>query len=151
MVLEKNKNWPGIKPSNPDRLIFIRVPEAEAQLTALHNGEIQIASSIPPHMVARLESKPGIKARVIPSVEQFFIGMNSKYAPWDNKLARRAVAHAINKKLIVEQIYRGQATILDGPIGIRAIRLFTGDEGSVSLRSKRRAPCWRRQASSGPR
>jgi len=118
MVLERNNNWPGIKPSNPDRLIFIRVSEAEAQLTALHNGEIQIASSIPPHMVARLESKPGIKARVIPSVEQFFLGMNSKYAPWDNRLARRAVAHAINKKLIVEQIYRGQATILDGPIGI---------------------------------
>ena len=47
MVLEKNKDWPGIKPSNPDRLIFIRVPEAEAQLTALHNGEIQIASVDP--------------------------------------------------------------------------------------------------------
>jgi peptide/nickel transport system substrate-binding protein len=118
MVLEKHKDWPGIKPANPDRLIFIRVPEAEAQLTALHNGEIQIASVIPPHMVARLESKPGIKARVIPSAEQFFLGMNSKYPPWDNRTARRAVAHAINKKLIVEQIYRGQATILDGPIGI---------------------------------
>jgi ABC-type transport system substrate-binding protein len=121
MVLEKNKNWPGIKPSNPDRLIFIRVPEAEAQLTALHNGEVQIASSIPPHMVARLESKPGFKARVIPSVEQFFIGMNSKYPPWNNPIARRAVAHAINKKLIVEQIYRGQAVILDGPIGVGQI------------------------------
>jgi peptide/nickel transport system substrate-binding protein len=118
MVLEKHKDWPGIKPANPDRLIFIRVPEAEAQLTALHNGEIQIASSIPPHMVARLESKPGIKARVIPSVEQFFLGMNSKFPPWDNRTARRAVAHAINKKLIVEQIYRGQATILDSPIGV---------------------------------
>ena len=117
MVLEKHKDWPGIKPSNPDRLIFVRVPEAEAQLTALHNGEVQIASVIPPHMVQRLESKPGFKARVIPSVEEFFIGMNSKYPPWDNKIARRAVAYAINKKLIVDEIYRGQAVVLNGPIG----------------------------------
>src|SRR5262249_2429420 len=50
MVLEKNKDWPGIKSSNPDRIIFVRVPEPEAQLTALHNGEVQIASVIPPHM-----------------------------------------------------------------------------------------------------
>jgi peptide/nickel transport system substrate-binding protein len=119
MVLEKNKDWPGIKSSNPDRLIFVRVPEPEAQLTALHNGEVQIASVIPPHMVQRLESKPGFKTRVIPSAEQFFIGMNSKYAPWQNKIARRAVAYAVNKKLIVDEIYRGQAEILNGPVGQR--------------------------------
>jgi peptide/nickel transport system substrate-binding protein len=117
MVLEKNKDWPDIKPSNPDRLIFVRVPEAEAQLTALHNGEVQIASVIPPHMVQRLESKPGFTARVIPSAEAFFIGMNAKYSPWNNKIARRAVAYAINKKLIVDEIYRGQAMVLNGPIG----------------------------------
>jgi peptide/nickel transport system substrate-binding protein len=68
-------------------------------------------------MVQRLESKPGFKARVIPSAEEFFIGMNSKYPPWNNKIARRAVAYAINKKLIVDEIYRGQATLLNGPIG----------------------------------
>jgi peptide/nickel transport system substrate-binding protein len=117
MVLEKNKDWPGIKASNPDRLIFVRVPEPEAQLTALQNGEIQIASLIPPHLIARLESKPGFKARVIPSAEEFFIGMNSKFPPWNLKVARQAVAYAIDKDLIVQKIYRGQATVLDGPVG----------------------------------
>lgn len=117
MVLQKNRDWPGIQPSNPDTLIFVRIPEPEAQLTALHNGEVQIASVIPPHMIKRLESKAGFKARVIPSAEEFFIGMNSKYPPWDNKIARRAVAYAINKKLIVDKIYRGEATLLNGPVG----------------------------------
>ena len=117
MVLDKNKDWPGIKASNPDRLIFIRVPEPEAQLAALHDGEIQIASLIPPHMIASLESRPGFKARVVPSAEEFFIGMNSKFPPWNIKAARQAVAYAIDKKLIVQKIYRDQATVLNGPVG----------------------------------
>ncbi len=117
MVLEKNKNWPGIKTANPDRLIFVRIPEAEAQLTALHNGEVQIASVIPPHMLERLRSKPGFGASIVPSAEGFFLGMNQKFAPWTQKAARQAVAHAINKEQIIDKIYLGQAKILHGPVG----------------------------------
>lgn len=117
VVLEKNKNWPGIKPENPDRLIFMRIPEAEAQLTGLHNGEVQIATSIPPHMLLRLKSKPGFDSRIVPSAEGFFLGMNQKFPPWANKVVRQAVAHAINKEQIIEKIYLGQARILHGPVG----------------------------------
>lgn len=117
MVLEKYKDWPGIKPDNPDRLIFVRIPEPEAQLTGLHNGEVQIATLIPPHMIDRLKSKPGFEPVSVPSAEGFFLGMNSKFAPWSNKAARIAVAHAINKQAIIESIYRGQAAILEAPIG----------------------------------
>jgi len=117
MVLEKNKAWPGMKAQNPDRLIFTRVAEAEAQLTGLHNGEIQIASLIPPHMIARLEGKAGFKARIVASAEGMFLGMNSKFPPWDKKPAHIAVAHAIHKERIIEKIYRGQAQLLPGPVG----------------------------------
>ena len=117
MVLEKNKNWPGIAASNPDRLIFVRIPEAEAQLTALHNGEIQIASLVPPHMLDRLKSKPGFEASIVPSGEGFFIGMNQKFPPWTQLAARQAVAYAINKEQIIDKIYLGQARILHGPVG----------------------------------
>ena len=117
MVLDKYKDWPGIKATNPDRLIFVRIPEPEAQLTGLHNGEIQIATLIPPHMVDRLKSKPGFQPVSVPSAEGFFLGMNSKYPPWNNKAARLAVAYAVNKQLIVDTIYRGQAIVLDSIVG----------------------------------
>jgi peptide/nickel transport system substrate-binding protein len=117
MVLDKNKNWPDIKAANPDRLIFVRIPEAEAQLTALHNGEVQIASVIPPHMLDRLKSRAGFEASIVPSAEGFFLGMNQKFSPWTQKAARQAVAHAINKEQIIDKIYLGQAKILHGPVG----------------------------------
>jgi ABC-type transport system substrate-binding protein len=117
MVLEKNPNWPGIKKENPDRLIFMRVKEDEARVTGLLNGEIQIAQLIPPHLVARMEKTPGILAKAVPSVEGMFLGMNSKYKPWDSKLARQAVAYAIDRDLIIKTVLQGHATILHGPVG----------------------------------
>lgn len=117
IVLEKNPNWPGIKKENPNRLIFIRVKEDEARVTGLLNGEIQIAQLIPPHLIPRIEKVPGMVAKAVPSVEGMFLGMNSKFKPWDNKLARQAVAYAIDRDLIIRTIIKGHATILHGPVG----------------------------------
>lgn len=117
IVLEKNPNWPGIKKENPDRLIFVRVKEDEARVTGLLNGEIQIAQLIPPHLIPRIEKVPGMVAKAVPSVEGMFLGMNSKFKPWDNKLARQAVAYAIDRDLIIRTILQGHASILHGPVG----------------------------------
>jgi peptide/nickel transport system substrate-binding protein len=117
IVLEKHPAWPGIKKENPDRLIFIRVKEDEARVTGLLNGEIQIAQLIPPHLISRVEKVPGIVAKAVPSVEGMFLGMNSKFKPWDNKLARQSVAHAIDRDLIIRTIFKGYASILQGPVG----------------------------------
>ena len=79
MVLRKNPNWPGIKTSNPDRIIFTRIKEDEARITALLDGEVQIAIAIPPHLASRVESAKGVKAVGVPSVEDMFLAMNPKF------------------------------------------------------------------------
>lgn len=117
MVLRKNPNWPGMKPENPDRLIFTRIREDEARITALLNGEAQIAMAIPPHLAQRVGAAQGMKAVGVPSVEPMFLGMNPKYKPWDNKTLRQAVAYAIDREAIIKSVFQGQATLLDGPIG----------------------------------
>lgn len=117
MVLRKNPDWPGIKADNPDRLIYTRIREDEARITALLNGEIQIALAIPPHLAQRVSATPGRKAVGVPSVEPMFLGMNPKYKPWDNKTLRQAVAYAIDRDAIITSVFEGQAALLDGPIG----------------------------------
>jgi peptide/nickel transport system substrate-binding protein len=117
MVLHKNPDWPGMKAANPDRLIFVRIREEEPRITALLNGEVQIALAIPPHLAQRVAATSGMKAVGIPSVEQMFLGMNPKYKPWDNKTLRQAVAYAIDREAIIKSVFGGQATLLDGPIG----------------------------------
>jgi peptide/nickel transport system substrate-binding protein len=117
MVLEKNPNWPGIKKSNPDRIIFQRVKEPEARVTGLLNGEFQIAPFIPSHLVPRVAKSSSARIYKGDSVESMFLGMNGAFKPWDNILARKAVAHAIDRELIIKTIFKGGASILHGPVG----------------------------------
>jgi peptide/nickel transport system substrate-binding protein len=117
MVLRKNLNWPGIKAGNPDRIIIKRVKEAEARITGLLNGELQLAMAVPPHLVSRIEKTPGIKAVGVPPVEVMFLAMNPKFKPWDNKKLRQAVAYAIDREAIIKSIFQGRASVLHGPVG----------------------------------
>jgi peptide/nickel transport system substrate-binding protein len=117
MVLRKNPDWPGIRAENPDRIVFTRIKEDEARVTALLTGEVQIALAIPPHLAQRVETAPGVKAVGVPSVENLFLAMNPKFPPWNNKSLRQAAAYAIDREAIVKSVFQGRAEPLDGPIG----------------------------------
>jgi peptide/nickel transport system substrate-binding protein len=117
MVLNKNPQWPGIRPENPDRIVFTRIREDEPRVTALLTGEVQIATAIPPHLAKRLESAAGVKAVGVPSVENMFLAMNPHFPPWDNKKLRQAVAYAIDREAIVQSVFQGRAEVLHGAVG----------------------------------
>jgi peptide/nickel transport system substrate-binding protein len=117
MVLNKNPDWPGLKPENPDRVIFTRIKEDEARITALLNGEVQIATAIPPHLAQRVDAAKGVKAVGVPSSEVMFLAMNPKFPPWSNKKVRQAVAYAIDREAIIKSVFQDRAEVLDGPIG----------------------------------
>ncbi len=117
MVLRKNPASADVKKENPDVVIYRRIKEDEARITALLNGELDIALFIPPHMVKRVEAKKDIKVVGVPPAQIMFLAMNPKFKPWDNKKLRQAVSHAIDRDAIVKAIFDGRASILHGPVG----------------------------------
>lgn len=117
MVIDKNPNWPGIKRENPDHIVFVRIREDEPRVTALLDGEVQLATAIPPHLAQRIEASSGSKAVGAPSVEDMFLAMNPHFPPWNNEKLRQAVAYAIDRETIVKSVFQGRAEPLEGPIG----------------------------------
>ena len=117
IVLEKDPGNPWAKPENPDVLMFRVMREAEQRVTALLNNEIQIAQFIPPHLGTRIAKATNANLVPTSSVELMFLAMSPKQKPFDNRLARKAVCHAINRDAIIKAILGGQAERLDGPIG----------------------------------
>jgi peptide/nickel transport system substrate-binding protein len=117
LVIAKNPNWWGGPVDGPDEVIYRIIREPEVRVTALLNGELQIAQFIPPHMADRVTGAPNAKLVAIDSTEIMFLAMMPKVAPWDNKLVRQAVAYAIDRDAIIDGVLRGQARRLDGPIG----------------------------------
>ena len=117
IVLEKYAEHPWVKRENPDTLIFRIMREAEQRVTALLNGEIQIAQYIPPHLAKRIEASPKAKVVRAASNRIMFVAMSPKHKPWDSRLLRQAVCHAIDRRAIIEHILNGYAEPLTGPIG----------------------------------
>ncbi len=118
-VIVKNPEHPDAKkhPQAPDEVIFSVMREPQQRMTALLNGEIQIAQFIPPHLREQVEKNPATKVVPVDSLEIMFLAMSPKFKPWDNKLLRQAVCYAIDRDTIMATLLKGQATRLDGPIG----------------------------------
>ncbi|HWP60337.1 MAG TPA: ABC transporter substrate-binding protein [Candidatus Acidoferrales bacterium] len=118
-VIAKNPAYPGMKEKKqaPDEIVFRVMREPEQRVTALLNGEIQIAQFIPPHMRDRVERSPNTTVKAVDSVEIMFLAMSPKFKPWDNKQLRQAVSYAIDRDAIIANLLRGEATRLDGPVG----------------------------------
>ena len=117
VVLQKNPGWPGIRTDNPDIIIYRVMREPEQRVTALLNGEIQIAQFVPPHLVARIEQSARHRIVTSGSIEMMFLAMSPKRPPWDRKELRQAVAYAIDRESIVATVLQGQAQVLHGPFG----------------------------------
>jgi peptide/nickel transport system substrate-binding protein len=118
LVIEKNPSHPEFKknPNAPDEVIFRVMREPEQRITALLNGEIQIAQFIPPHLRQRVASHSGTKVVSTDSVEIMFLAMQPK-PPFDKKEVRQAVCYAIDRDTIIKTLLEGLATRLDGPVG----------------------------------
>ena len=102
----------------PDEIVFRIMREPEQRVTALLNSEIQIAQFVPPHLRERVEKSANHKIVSFQTAEIMFLAMMPKFKPWDNKLLRQAVAYAIDRDTIIRTVLRGEATRLDGPIGM---------------------------------
>lgn len=117
IALQKVPNHPEVKPENPDELIFRIMKEPESRVTALLNGEVQVAQFIPPQLVPRVQSSSVARIDWQDAVEIMFLAMSPTQKPWDIKEVRQAVAYAIDRDTLIRVILQGQATRLDGPIG----------------------------------
>jgi peptide/nickel transport system substrate-binding protein len=101
----------------PDVVIHQAMREPEQRVTALLNNEVQLARYLPPQLLRRLENRKEVKVTKSGSIEVMFIAFNNKMAPWTDVRLRRAVAHSVNRQLIVDRLLGGLATVQDGLIG----------------------------------
>lgn len=90
-----------------DKLIFAITPDANVRYQKLKNGECHFVT-LP--SIADLDDMKSNKNITLISDEGLnlgYLGMNTTKRPFDNLLVRKAIAHALNKKLYLEAIYHG--------------------------------------------
>ncbi|MBD1380503.1 ABC transporter substrate-binding protein [Metabacillus arenae] len=109
IVLEKNeeywlKDYPKLK-----QVIFRVIPENSARLNALTNGEIDLMDGVNNSDEESIASNSKLQIFERPSMNVGYLGFTVNREPFDNKLVRQALSHAIDKQAIIDAFYGGKA------------------------------------------
>jgi peptide/nickel transport system substrate-binding protein len=118
ITLEKNKEYWG-QYGGPylDKVIFRAIPENSVRFLELKAGNIHMCQFPNPADVPLAERDPNLKIVSQPGMNIGYLSFNHTKEPWKSNLKlRRAVAHAINRKAIVDNIYQGMGIVAKNPI-----------------------------------
>ncbi|MDO5562033.1 MAG: ABC transporter substrate-binding protein [Synergistaceae bacterium] len=91
-----------------DKLCMVIIRNSDSQILAAQKGDIDILGDIVlPSDIDRLSRDPNLNMSLARGFHAFFLLMNNKTAPWNDKYVRQAAAAAIDRNNMVRTIYSG--------------------------------------------
>jgi len=115
-TLKRNENYHGEKPLI-DTLNFKFYPDANDAIQALENKNVEGVGFVPPELEKNTQAVRGITIfhpLLSRQTTLYFNQKNNK--DLEEKSVRQAIAQAINKQVIVDQILSGNGLPINGPI-----------------------------------
>jgi len=102
----RNPNWkplPGIAAGHVDVNVKITSnTQTEAEMVLNNSADaFDWGDTIPPALVSQIQSKAADRFMEEPSISSFYFFLNTKVKPFNNLLARQAVAYAVDRQAIV--------------------------------------------------
>ena len=91
------------------------VPDTSTRLLELRKGSVDfVQNDIPPELVHSFDQDPSFTVQMSPSSTFKYVGVNLKHPILSRREVRRAVAHAIDRKAIIDNLLLGQASPASG-------------------------------------
>jgi peptide/nickel transport system substrate-binding protein len=115
VVLEANPDYWGGKPEF-DRLVVRALPEMAPRVSALLKGEVDIATQLPPDQGERVKGNASTAVAGALYGGLYVLAVNSKVKPLDNPLVKQALSLAIDRDVIIKELWRGRGVVPSGPI-----------------------------------
>jgi peptide/nickel transport system substrate-binding protein len=109
-----------------ERVIFKVIPENASRVAALLAGDVHIIDALPTHSINQVDNNPGTHVMSVRGTRSSYIALNNQKPPFDDVRVRHAVAHALDRQLIVDRILAGNATLIDGILSPDAFGKNTG-------------------------
>lgn len=93
---------------------FEVIPELAGRVTALVNGEVDIVTNIPPDQIDLINSYDNVETRSVILANTHVIVYNTGHPVLADKRVRQALNLAIDRQLLVDALWNGQAVIPRG-------------------------------------
>jgi peptide/nickel transport system substrate-binding protein len=142
IVLERNPDyWEEGKPYL-DRIIFRIIPDEAARATAFETGEVQFGhfSPVSACNAARLAKLPhlGMDTRGYDFFgTRYMLEVNTRNPKLADRRVRQALAHAINRDFILENVWCGFGEKSTGPVPTAQKQFYTADVAKYDFNPKR--------------
>ena len=118
VVLTANQNYYNKKPFI-DQVIFKYFPDSESAYAAYQAGEVQGIGDVSQEILPDVLADPNLMLYTgrLPRITMVYLNLNNSDVPFfSDANLRRALLQGINRKLIIDNIYKGQAIQANGPI-----------------------------------
>ncbi len=115
LVLQRNESYWGPVPEL-QRLIFKPIQDASVRYLELKTGAIHGLDNLSPEFIDEIRQNPQLQLLEQAGMNTGYLAMNMERPPFDNRLVRLAINHAIDKHSLVANFYQGLATPAKNPI-----------------------------------
>jgi len=117
IILAKNTDY-WDKKGGPylDKLIFRTIPENSVRFLELKTGNINICEFPNPADIPLIKKDNKLKLVSQPGMNIGYLSFNHTKKLWQDASMRKAIAHAINREAIVDNIYQGMGQVASNPI-----------------------------------
>ncbi|MCB0710873.1 MAG: hypothetical protein KDD67_00935 [Ignavibacteriae bacterium] len=106
----------------PDKVVWLTINDQNASLSALKSGDIDFVPRLAP-IQYKYEKSRFERNDLIPCEYDYpaysYIGYNEEKPIFSDKLVRKALAYAIDRKTIIDNVYFGYATPVQSPIYLK--------------------------------
>ena len=101
-------------PAKLDKLAFLVIPDPSAAYAALLAGDVDSFPNFPaPELLPQIKGDPRFEIAIGTTEGETILAINNTKPPFDDVRVRRAIAHAINRKALIDGVGEGYGT----PIG----------------------------------
>src|SRR5262245_39160603 len=115
VVLAKNDEYWGGAPKIR-QAIYVPIIEAQARLSAIKTGEIDLTMDVPPDSLDDLRRDPNIVVAETNSSAVWYVVLNTRHPAMKNRRVRQALNYAVNKEAIIRDILKGTAIVAASPL-----------------------------------
>jgi peptide/nickel transport system substrate-binding protein len=113
VAMERNPNYWNPQLPYLDKVTFRFIKDPSAQAAALKAGDVDILGwLLAPELAADIAKDKRFKVLAGASTSEVVMSTNNKAKPFDNKLVRQAMAHAIDRKAVIELVMSGYGTVI---------------------------------------
>ena len=97
-----------------DTIVYKEIPTSATRLSLLQGGAVDIAQFLQPLEIERLKTAPGVTVESVSASPMFWIELNTKFAPFDKTLVRKAMNYAYPAEQVLKTVFQGTAAQMVG-------------------------------------